>query len=146
MKFLQYLNEWSVKFEYAGRGISNKNPIIWMYITKPQAGLIWSDYNGEVYLNSKKIYKIKNYSNIMTHKYILGVVYNLIDKLHLTTNLRNDVDTIVDMDSDVNVRGRISGSDIYIYSSGMMGAEEKTYKRICDKAVDSIYDYIPEKT
>lgn len=149
MKFLHFLNEWIVKYEYAGRDVAGpqKNLIIWMYLTNPSIGLLWVDSDGSVYLNKKKIDKISNASiSLVTHKKIVAVVYNKLPELHLSDSWRNDVNTVVDSYGDVNPRGRIVDNRIYVYSSGTMGAEEKTYKKLCDKAIDAIYNYVPEQS
>jgi hypothetical protein len=139
MRFQKYLLEWTVKYGYAGRNTTVSSPIIWMYLTKPNIGLIWSDTNGDVYHRSKKVNKIDGYGPNMTHKNLLVAAYNKIKDLNLTGNMRNDIDTLADEYYLSNVRGRIAGQSIYVYD-----VSNENYKRLADKAVDEIYDYVQE--
>jgi len=135
MRFYNYLNEYKINTGYAGRDISSGlSPIIWVYLTKPRLGIIWSDVDGTVYHQDKKIAKIKNYSALMTHKNLMAAAY---EKLGLTGNLRQNVDTIIDGGADMNVRGRISNNIIYIYSG--------FNKKLQDEAIDQVYSFIPER-
>ena len=137
MNFYDYLNEYSIKYGYAGRDVVGDivpgapSSIIWMYITDPKLGLIWSDVKGNVYKYDKKIAKIEDYGAHITHKNLMAAAYN---KLGLVGDLRKDVDTITD--NDLNPRGRIIMDKIYIYT----GFD----KKLNDKAIKAIYDYVPE--
>lgn len=127
--------EWKVIKAYAGRDVvADINPVIWLVINKPNLGLIWTDARGNVYHFNRKIARIPNYSARTTHKNLLAAAH---DKLGLTGNLRKNVDNIIDTYADRNIRGRIVKHDIYVYSF----QDEK----LIDKAVQVIYDYIPEE-
>jgi hypothetical protein len=135
MKFLNFLMEYKTEYGYAGRDVvTGTNPIIWMFLNKPSLGLIWSDTDGNVYHFDKRISKIDDYSPKATHKTLLSAAY---EKLGLKGNLRQDVDDIVDNYMDKNVRGRVVKDTIYLYSG--------FNKKLSDKAIQSVYDYIPEK-
>ena len=134
MKFYNYLlNEYEVEYGPAGRDVATSLPIIWIFVnTFPKQGLIWCDTKGNVYQNDKKITKMNNYGFNSTHKNLVAAAHN---PLGLTANdLRANVDNIVD--ADMNPRGRIVGDTIYIYSG--------FNKNMSKKAIDAIYQYIPE--
>jgi hypothetical protein len=134
MRFLTFLNEWRVETGYAGRDVATgDSPIIWIYLNKPALGLIWSNTKGDVYHFKQKIGKIDNYSPLMTHKNLLAAAY---DKLGLKGDKRQIVDDIVDGNMDSNIRGRVVKDTIHLYSG--------FNKKLQDKAVEAIYDYIPE--
>ena len=135
MKFLNYLNEWKVQIGYAGRDVSlSITPRIWLYLTDPPLGLIWSDVKGVVYHGTKRVGNLHNPGPTMTHKNLFAAAY---DSLGLKGDMRDNIDDIVDGMMEKNVRGRIIGDTIFVYS----GYD----KRLLKKAVDAIYDCIPEE-
>ena len=148
MRLDNYLNEWKIIKDYAGRGISNiykgKGIIIFYYLYEPIfKGLIWTKPNGDTYLNNKKM-GIINYPNKdVSHKKQLADFYTELGfGKFMTGNMRDDVETM----NEMNVRGRIVGSEIHIYRYEQQGGigEKRKYEKLIDKAINAIYKYIPE--
>lgn len=138
MRFDDYILEWQVKYGYAGRDVAaGMSPIIWIYLTSPGVGLIWNDPQGNVYHLDKKVGKLGKTASIATHKSLLAAAWDKLGFAHPTVNMRKSIDDIVDAQMEKNVRGRIVGDIIYLYS----GYD----KKLLDRAVDAIYKWVPEK-
>jgi len=137
MKFQQYLNEWKVHKQYAGRSLVEPNKtILWQYLP---SGLLYTLPNGTTYLNNKKIgTMIRSDDPKATHKKQLASFY---EKLGFTNkDKRRHIEDIY----ETFIRGRIIEKDIYVYSIGHVGMEEKRYDKMVDKAIDMIYRHIDE--
>ena len=141
---VQYLTEWKVSKQYAGRSLAEPGKtILWMYITEPEfKGLIFTYPDGTTYLRDKKLGKtIKADDPKATHKRQLADFFN---KLGLDEYADGDKRGFIENMYEKNVRGRIIGDQIYVYSSSYVGIEGKKYKRMIDRAIDAIYDYVEE--
>jgi hypothetical protein len=143
---VQYLTEWKVHKQYAGRSLAEPGKtILWMYVTIPEfKGLIYTYPDGSTFLNDKRLGRtIKADDPKATHKRQLADFFNKLglDKhLDPDDNKRSFIEDIYEQ----NVRGRIIGNDVYVYSSSYVGIEGKKYKKMVDKAIDYLYDYIDE--
>ena len=133
------LNEWDIIKGSAGRTVSDLPGIIWIYITNPRFGLLWADKDGSIYKDGTKITKVSPWdSRKDTHKKLVAKAYEKETKLHLTKDLRADVNTIVDHYDTDNPRGRIVGEKIYVWNfSGSAAFSKKV-----NTAIDDIYRYI----
>jgi hypothetical protein len=139
MRFLNYLLEFEVIKGSAGRTINASPGIVWLYITKPIYGLLWADKKGNIYKDDQQITSVSPWdSRKDTHKKLVAVAYPKDEKLHLSKNLRDDVDTIVDGYDTDNPRGRIVGDKVYVWNfSGSTSFSKKV-----NSAIDSIYRYV----
>ena len=148
MRLIQYINEWKVVNDYAGRSIMMTNKggvIIWYYMIDPVSkGLIWTKPNGDTFLNNKKI-GIINYPNEkVTHKRQLADFYTELGfGKFMSGDLRDNVESLCEM----NIRGRIIRDKIYVYRYEQQGGigEKRKYDKLADRAVNAIYKYIPEE-
>jgi hypothetical protein len=144
MRLRQYLlNEWKVFKKYAGRSIVEPGKtILWMYVTFPELkGLLYTYPDGSTYLNDKKLgTSIKADDPKATHKKVMADFYSQLGLDEYSKDKRNYIEDIYEK----NVRGRIIGKNIYVYSSSYVGIEQKKYDKMIEKAVDRIYDYIDE--
>jgi len=141
---VQYLTEWKVSKQYAGRSLAEPGKtILWMYITEPEfKSLIFTYPDGTTYLKDNKLGKtIKADDPKATHKRQLADFFN---KLGLDEYADGDKRGFIENMYEKNVRGRIIGDQIYVYSSSYVGIEGKKYKRMIDRAIDAIYDYVEE--
>ena len=80
-----------------------------------------------------------------THKRLMAEVYNKIGMNKWpdsTGNLRNDVESWYWNEQNGNVRGRIIGDSIFVWTDT---SETPSYKNAANKAIDKIYRYIDEK-
>ena len=142
---VQYLTEWKVSKGFSGRSLARPGKtILWMYITEPELkGLIYTYPDGTTYLRDKKLGKtIKADDPKATHKRQLSDFFNKLglDKYNEKGDKRNFIEDMYEK----NVRGRIIGDKIYVYSNSYVGIEGKKYDKMIDKAIDNIYDYIDE--
>lgn len=141
---VQYLTEWKVQKQYAGRSLAQPGKtILWMYMTVPEfKGLLYTYPDGTTYLRDKKLgVTIKADDPKATHKRQLADFYN---QLGLNKHDDGDKREFIEDMYEQNVRGRIIGDKIYVYSDSYIGIEGKKYAKMVDKAVDAIYDYIDE--
>ena len=141
---MQYLKEWKVSKQYAGRSLAKRNQtILWMYITEPEfQGLVYTYPDGTTYLKDKKLGKtIKADDPKATHKRQLS---DFFKQLNFDKYAKGDKRNFIEDIYEKNVRGRIIGDKIYVYSSGYVGIEGKRYGKMVDKAIDAIYDYVKE--
>lgn len=141
---VSYLTEWKVHKQYAGRNLAEPGKtILWMYLTIPTfQGLIHTLPDGTTYLRDKKLGKtIKADHPKATHKRQLS---DFFTQLGLDKYDDGDKRGFIEDMYEQNVRGRIIGDKIYVYSSNYVGIEGKKYDRMINKAIDSIYDYVKE--
>ena len=150
MRLITYLNqllyEWKVEKKYAGRGVgleSHTGVIMWYNMIKPiNKGLIWTLPNGDTYLDDKKIGNINYPNKKLTHKKQLSEFYTKLGfGKKMSGNLRQDVEDM----NEANIRGRIVGKTIYVYSySPYDPMEAKRHDNLINNAINAIYEYIPE--
>ena len=141
---IQYLTEWKVQKQYAGRSLAEPGKtILWMYITEPEfQGLLYTYPDGITYLKDKKLGRtIKADDPKATHKRQLA---DFFTQLGLDKYADGDKRGFIEDMYEKNVRGRIIGDKIYVYSDSYVGIEGKRYKKMIDKAIDNIYDYVEE--
>ena len=147
MKLRKYMmmNEWKIHKQYAGRSLAEPGKtILWMYLTIPEfKGLIYTYPDGSTFLNNKKLgTTIKADNPNATHKRQLADFFKQLglDKYVTNGDKRNFIENMYEQ----NVRGRIIGKNVYVYSSSYVGIEGKKYAKMIDKAIDYIYDYVDE--
>lgn len=141
------VSEWDVKYQYGGRGLNTPGKtILWYYISNPKLiGLLWVKPDGTIMNDNKKVgMMIKPDEHKATHKRLIAEMYNKIgmNKWPKSTgNLRKDVENWYWEEQDGNVRGRIIGDSIFVWTDT---SRTPLYRKAADKAVDKIYKYIDE--
>jgi len=136
---VQYLTEWKVPEKYVDQHLTEPDKtILWTYLTVPESkGLLFTYPDGTTYLNENKLIgsTVKTSDVKSTHKRILSDFFTQLEIDEYITNTDDKRKFIEDI-CEQNVRGKIIGDKVFVYSNNCVVESE-----VVGKVIDHILSH-----